>query len=191
MMHHSLLHISAVMSLVFTGTGCNLRPSPVVRPIDVKWNFEDGMGGWRTLHPEVAEIVRDRDVVCLRLQQIKLPKKPPYDGNMWMMLHLGERQADKVSMRVVAKAATPETVPLSLGITCQTGKQDGPTYGVLAADSVDCHLTSDWATHETSLPIPKGTHEIQLSVSINVPKSSDDASVHIRSVEYRIDRDHH
>jgi len=172
--------------MILMEMGCDSGPSPTLLPIEVKWNFADGIDGWRTLYPEEADIVRDGDVVCLCMHKMKLLKRPSYDGGMWKMIHLDKYKAKRVSMLVVAKAATSQAILLSLGIACQTGKQNGPTYGVLAADGVDYHLTADWTTYSMTLEIPEGTREVQLSVSISAPKS-DDASMHIRSVEYLVD----
>ena len=138
----------------------------------------------------MTEIVQDGSVVCLRLHKLKLARKPPYGGHIWKKVHLGRRQAGKVSIVVVAMTARRPSVPLSIGIACHTGKQDGPTYGVLAADNRVLHLTSDWATYKMTIEIPEGARQVEFGLLIDLPKC-EQASVDIRSIEYLIGNDGH
>jgi hypothetical protein len=168
------LSFGSLVLVVLVGIGCDSRPARAL-PTTVIHRFADGLGDW---HVETPDAVQDNDMTYLRLHKTKDKR----DGDIWKIISLEQGTAKRVSLAVVAKAVTP-SAPISIGITCQTGKGDGPTYGVLAAEGKKYNLTSDWATYEMTIDIPKQTREIQLSVGIDLPASGE-ASADISCIEY-------
>ena len=174
---------SFVVSNVIVGMaicGCSSHSEPKA----IKWDFSNGMGNWQTLHSEVAEIVNGPGDTFLTLKNLELQDPHRFDGGMWTHVQLGRSAAQQVSLLVAARTNGPR-LSINIHITCQTGKQDGPTYGVLLSDSVNEPLTAEWATHKMTLDIPDGTRELEFGIGINPPDVN--ASIDIRTIECLID----
>ncbi len=177
-MKNAFLTVIAMMGIATCS--CNSKIHPKV----INWDFKNGMQGWETLHPGVADIVKTADVTFLTLKNLELHNPPRYSGGMWTHVNIGRGQSQSVSLLVAAKTDTP-AVSLNMGITCQTGRQDGDMYGVLTAEESNEPLTAEWATYKMTLDIPEGTRELEFAVGINPPDV--DASIDIRKIKCLID----
>jgi hypothetical protein len=141
------------------------------------------MDGWSVLPPDAARIVSSGEANVLQVRRSKGYKNSK-GTRIWKKVRIGDGVAI-ARLSVDAKAAVPN-VPLDVHIVCQTSDHDGPTYGVLAAESAKTVLTSKWTKCGVVLDIPDGTQEIEFSIGVDMT-SAKDAIVDIRSAEYRIE----
>jgi len=163
--------------------GCRNERFQPEAPLVEKWDFQKGMDGWDVTPPDASEIVAIGETNVLQLSNPKGSENKK-SVRVWKRVRIGNDKT-RVRFSVEAMTAIPN-LPLDVHVVCQTGKQDGPTYGVLAAESTEVSLTSNWTNCEVVLDIPNGTQEVEFSIGADIA-SAEGATVDIRSVEYQIE----
>lgn len=155
--------------------------SPIQLPMTITTDFRQDDAGWSRQGAEPA-LFRDQ-----ASQAIQLRPGKPTEYCIWKIIDIRGTHAKKILL--TAEARSDSAASLELQVTCKSGDDNRPTYGVLTNESEKSSLTQTWETYEFAASVPPETKEIVLSISGLGAGAADakSSSVDIRSVEYRIE----